>query len=431
MKCSKKFSVEELQIVARFDYLRAILSAPEYAAHLEKPLAYWALPTDRRLPIAFLTRRLGDLLQTPLEDLSATPGIGRKKMATFIQLLARAAATDPKSLPGKQPPIVDDCTRLGNGNGCQPQFDAGGVSEMLWAQWCESVVRHGLETEPLGRLAPSLQRLTKVVWNTPLGQFTSVSLAELRGRKTYGQKRVRAILEVFHTVHSLVGQMPGQDHLAVRILPRYIDRTERWVQTAIASSDPLTARQLRQNYVEPLLEQVRIDAPQMIVVLAESRLGINGPVLSVRQVARGVGLTRARVYQLFDEVSDILAVRWPAGYHQSRLLRDKVLNQATGNLEPFQQFLAAVELFYPGPRRTNVLPLARARRNTSARSVARSAPGSRLGAPPESNQSAQQQSPGSDGPDRSAAIHPCHTTETGSAVLEAAATLDSSEAADE
>jgi len=430
MKCSKKFSVEELQIVARFDYLRAILSAPEYAAHLEKPLAYWALPTDRRLPIAFLTRRLGDLLQTPLEQLSATPGIGRKKMATFIQLLARAAATDPKSLPGKQPPIVEDCTRPGNGDG-QPEFDAGGVSEMLWAQWCESVVRHGLETEPLGLFAPSLQRLTKVVWNTPLGHFTSVSLAELRSRKTYGQKRVLAILEVFHTVHCLVGQMPRQDHLAVRILPRFIDRTERWVQAAIDSSDPLTARQLRQNYVEPLLEQVRIDAPQMIVALAESRLGINGPVLSVRQVARGVGLTRARVYQLFDEVSDILAVRWPAGFHQSRLLRDKVLNQATGNLEPFQQFLAAVELFYPGPRRTNVLPLARARRTTSARSLARSITASQPGAVAETIQSTQQQSPGYDAVGSSPAISSHHTAETGSAVLEAAAASDRSLSADE
>ncbi len=423
MKCSKKFSVEELQIVTRFDYLRTVLSAPEYSAHLEKPLAYWALPTDRRLPIAFLTRRLGDLLQTPLEELAATPGIGRKKMATFIQLLARAAATDRKSLPGKAATIVDDSNKPLDGNGCQPVFDAGEVSELQWEQWRQSVVRHGLEAEPLGRFAPSLQRLTKVVWNTPLGHFTDVSLAELRSRKTYGHKRVRAILEVFHAVYSLIGQMAQPEHLTVRIVPRFIDRAEQWVQMALSSGDALTARQLRQNYVEPLLEQVRIDAPQTIVVLAEGRLGINGQVLSVRQVARAAGLTRARVYQLFDEVSDILAVRWPTGYYQSRMLRDKVLSQASGNLEPFRQFLAAVEMFYPGPRRANVLAAGHKRRPACAR-IAHQVASDDQTVPQGQSGRYGQQPQGANGQEHHPPTHTGQTELVGVSAVEAASALE-------
>ena len=50
MKFSKTASVEELQVISRFESLRKILLSEQYADHLKKPLAYWALPTDRRLP---------------------------------------------------------------------------------------------------------------------------------------------------------------------------------------------------------------------------------------------------------------------------------------------------------------------------------------------------------------------------------------------
>ena len=67
----------------------------------------------------------------------------------------------------------------------------------------------------------------------------------------------------------------------------------------------------------PLLEQIRTDATQQIATLAENRLGIGGPITSVRQAARTMGLTRARVYQLLNEINDIMTVRWPTGRHQS------------------------------------------------------------------------------------------------------------------
>jgi hypothetical protein len=75
-----------------------------------------------------------------------------------------------------------------------------------------------------------------------------------------------------------------------------------------------------------------------------------------------MGLTRARVYQLLNEINDIMMVRWPTGRHQSHELREKFQAEA-GKLdrEPdLQQFHAAVELFYPGTRRGAAGPLEQA-----------------------------------------------------------------------
>lgn len=82
--------------------------------------------------------------------------------------------------------------------------------------------------QPLGRLAPSLQGMTRVIWNTPLGEYIGSTLAEIRSIKTHGEKRIQAILDVFHTVHALTDGLGEQAHLAVRLAPCRIDRVERW-----------------------------------------------------------------------------------------------------------------------------------------------------------------------------------------------------------
>lgn len=50
---------------------RALLEAPD-DGRLDRALSYWVLPTDRRLPIAFLDRDLRELLELPLEELMGT-----------------------------------------------------------------------------------------------------------------------------------------------------------------------------------------------------------------------------------------------------------------------------------------------------------------------------------------------------------------------
>src|SRR5215213_10322169 len=88
---TKLSSVERYKQIASFESARKTLMEPRFADRLEKPLAYWALAADRRLPLAFLGRTLRDLLHTSFDDLAAAPGIGRKKMAALVKLLQRAA----------------------------------------------------------------------------------------------------------------------------------------------------------------------------------------------------------------------------------------------------------------------------------------------------------------------------------------------------
>ena len=230
---------------------------------------------------------------------------------------------------------------------------------MTWAQWRNSVVRHGLAGELLGRLAPSLQNMTRVIWNTPLGAYTSSTLAEIRAMKTHGEKRIHALLGVFHAVHAIVAGMGTQEHLVTRIAPRSIDRVEQWIGRALQRPGIPSQQEISANFVCPLLEQIRIDATQQIATLAENRLGISGPITSVRQVARTTGLTRARVYQLLNEINDIMMVRWPTGRHQCHELREKFQAEAAelDAVPDLRQFYAAVELFYPGNRRGAAGPL--------------------------------------------------------------------------
>jgi hypothetical protein len=364
MRLDKNVSVEELQVVSRFEGLRQILLSETYTDHLDKPLAFWALPTDRRLPLAFLGRALRDLLSMPFAELSGTPGIGRKKMAAFVHLLARAAKTDPTELPAE----------ILNGSadflpGCQVAdpassdgFDPTNISEVTWAQWRASVVRHGLTEETLGRFAPSLQNMKRVIWSTPLGAYATSTLAEIRAMRTHGEKRVRAVLEVFHAAHAIVAGMGTQEHLMVRIIPRRIDQVEQWMGRALQRPGIPSPQEIFVHFVHPLLEQIRTDATQQIATLAENRLGIGGAITSVRQVARTMGLTRARVYQLLNEINDIMMVRWPTGRHQSHELRERFQVEANklDRAPDLRQFHAAVELFYPGTRRGAAGPLEQA-----------------------------------------------------------------------
>lgn len=355
MKPRKTPSVKEYQVLGRFESLRKILLDEGYQDHLDRPLAYWALPADRRLPLALLGRKLGDLLSTPFSEISATPGIGEKKIRSLIKLLSRAAETDPAALPAGPLDAVADSVALppATGSTDDGRFDPATVSEVVWAKWRASVVEHGLAQEKLGRLAPSLRNMTRVIWNRRLSDYTDRTLAEIRRMKTHGEKRVRAILEVFHGLHGLVAGMGTADHLVVRIVPRLIDDVETWMGQVLRVPGIPSRQEILQGFVSPLLEQVRVDAVQQISNLAENRLGLAGPITSVRQVARDMGLTRARVYQLLNEINDIMVVRWPTGRQKVYQLRDKFEAEtaATDCHAELEPFLAAVELFYPGGRR--------------------------------------------------------------------------------
>src|SRR5215475_14548937 len=95
----KAISNDRYRLVGTYERLRKNLLDRPDDGRLDKALSYWVLPTDRRLPIAFLDRKLRDLLALPLDDLMATPGVGHKKIMGFFDLLKRAAKASTPDAP--------------------------------------------------------------------------------------------------------------------------------------------------------------------------------------------------------------------------------------------------------------------------------------------------------------------------------------------
>jgi hypothetical protein len=229
-------------------------------------------------------------------------------------------------------------------------FEASLVSEALWSTWRETVERHGMQTERLGRLASSLQSLPTVIWHTPLGAYVPYTLGEIRQLKTHGEKRVRVVLEIFHTVHKMLSGAATSENLSVRLLPKFIGPIDEWIGQMMERTTPPTAEEIRAGLTVPLLDQIKIDAGDDIHTLAVNRLGIDGPPESVRNQARRLEITRARVYQLLDECANVMGVRWPEG---ARRLAGLVARAEAEGMsgDDLRLLRATAELFYPGKNR--------------------------------------------------------------------------------
>src|SRR5262245_22723776 len=311
---SKPSSVSDVKLSSHYDSLRATLLSPAFSSRLDRPLAFWALPSDRRLPTAFLERTLRDLLGHSYKELAVTAGIGRKKLETFVKLLVRATKEDAAEAHVENLPGADEAPA--NGRDESGRFDPLRVSELVWMKWRDTVRRHGVGGEKLGRLTPSLQSLPSVVWNTPLSFYLDMSLQDIRNLKTHGEKRVTVVLEVFHTIHHMLDHINAMGDLAVRLAPRTIVAAEDWMAEARTRSFPPARGEIEQQLVESLVQQLAIDAGETVADLTRGRLGVGATAESVRNQSKSLGVTRARVYQMLEECHNVMSIRWPDGRRQ-------------------------------------------------------------------------------------------------------------------
>jgi hypothetical protein len=324
MNRTKPKPVVDYNLTTSFDDVRRKLSDPKLADRLEKPLAYWVVATDRRLPFPFLDRTLGELINTSLTDLLNTAGIGVRKVQTLIMLLQRAALPHP---PGGMAPPAEGASgeiplTASTGRGASGEIDAAIVSEALWVRWRETVREHHLESETLGRLASTLRDMPRVIWRRPLSSYTQLTLEEIRHLRTHGEKRVGALLDVFGSLHTILAHAGKRPHLSVQIVPRSVVELEEWVMRWLQASANPTLAEIQNQFVAPLLNQIQLDASSQVFKLAEKRMTSRST--TVRQMAERMGLTRARIYQLLDEVADIIAVRWPNGRFLVETLRERM-----------------------------------------------------------------------------------------------------------
>ena len=303
-------SADDVKLAASFRQVCSRVIAEPNSDRLKRPLAFWVLPGDRRLPLAFLGRTIGELVRSSYQELAATPGVGHKKMAALVNLLGRAATTDPSEYTA---PINHNSVNSTPTAGVDADhFDPAVVSEIVWGQWRETVRTHQIGHEKLGRLAPSLQTLPTVIWDSPLSFYLDKTLAEIRELKTHGEKRVHAVLEVFHSLFRMLAHV-GQTGLAVRLEPRLIASVQDWMAEARQRDVAPEYDEIVERLVEPLMVQLDTDVGTTVCKLARGRLGVGATQQSVRQQSRELGLTRARVYQLLEDCHRTMSIRWPDG----------------------------------------------------------------------------------------------------------------------
>ncbi len=342
----KSTSAEECKLNTSFDQVRKLLITDKYCDRMEQALAYWALPNDRRLPLAILGRSIGELLGTPFDKLALTKGIGVKKMSTMIKLLHRVTKDEPPEVPFGLPGLAvtnnSERSRSNGSNGFEKSskiidFDPDFVSEALWSKWRETVKRHNIGREQLGRLAPSLNALPTVIWETPLHFYLDNTLDEIRLLRTHGEKRVHAVLEVFFRINEFLAESSPQEHLSVELEPRFIPPLRAWMTEVVHCDKPPTFKEIKKEVALPLLNQIRIDLGEKVHKLAEGRLGIRSAPQSVRQLSEDSDVSRTRIYQQLEDCGKAMVVRWPDG----RSLMDDVAKcLAERETEP-----AAVQLF--------------------------------------------------------------------------------------
>jgi hypothetical protein len=340
----KTLSNDRYRLVGTYERLRKSLLEQPDSDRLDKALSYWVLPTDRRLPIAFLDRTLRDLLSRPLDELMATPGVGQKKILGFFDLLKRALkSTTPDAPFGLSGSEGTKRTQ----KPAAAEFDSSIVSESLWTSWCDTVHRYGLGPEKLGRLAPTLQALPTVIWHSRLEEYADRSLAEIRGLKTHGEKRVHAILEVFCTVHEALATATLQENLDIVLVPRFVPPLSRWLMETLNEPQLPDAEEVHRRVVKPMIAQVKIDLGEQVAQLAAARLCLDNNAPSVKQQAETIGVTRARIYQLLDDCAKVMDVRWPEGRW---ILAPLATRFGASDPETIGLLHGTCDLFYPSER---------------------------------------------------------------------------------
>ena len=339
--------IVDYQLVSGFEAERQKLLAPENSDRLQKPLAHWALPTDRHLPLALVGRTVESLINTSFNEIYATPGVGPKKIASLIRLLARAS----QNAPAASNPLMNVAEEPApSGNG-RPHSSM--VSEATWIEWRMSIRRHGLERETLGRLARSLQKLPRAIWNTQLSHYLDLTLEQVRSLRGHGEKRVRSVLEIFEDLFQILTQVDANPHLAVQFRPRLVQQLESSIARLLNHARAPSVDEVRSLFVDPLLELSRLDGGDLLAEVAACRLS---HFSTVQALARQKGLTRGRVYELWGDAAAIVNIRWPEGQLAVNQWQAKL---AATPLEPRAQglFDAAMELWFPLSRQSEAAPM--------------------------------------------------------------------------
>lgn len=341
-------------LVSRFQLVCETLKQDRFADRLSKPLAFWVLPNDRRLPLALLNRTIDQLIHSTFDELAATPGIGRKKISSLVNLLVRATSDEPPSVPfgdgggsSEEVSLLPPPVRIGPGARTET-FDAYLVSEALWSQWTDVVRQSTLGNESIGRVADSLRGIPTVIWTKTLGEYEDLTLSQIRGLRTHGEKRVRCVMQVMHKAYCTLQSFPNDSDPTIRrrLGSQRIVKISHWIEQLIQNDRIPPTTEVREQLVDPILDQIDTDCGESVHKVAQQRLGLEGETLSVREQAQAIGVTRARIYQLLEDCHKVIEVRWPNGRSQLDRLTARLGSQSDSMEDP-ELFIATRQLCFP------------------------------------------------------------------------------------
>ena len=354
MNKTSRSVVTDFQLMLRFESVRKQLLEPEHAYCLDRPLAYYAVGSDRHLPLALIRRTIRELIDAPLDQLHAVPGIGPKKLGILINLLGRAVALKPSEQPTREAERAAARPIGAAGPNGAAAILADRVSEADWEQCRATIRRHNLGRESLGRFAESLTRLPRTLWKTRLDDYLDLSLADLRERKSHGEKRVAAILQIGATLNQLLLSVEDRPHLSIHVAPRFATHVGRWLEYRLEQPPP-EVEEIDQFFIAPLLAQLGIDGGDLHVALVRDRLNPHRRGLGT--AARQLGLARGRAYELLAETQMIFEVRWPEGRSLAAQLLAK-MERSAEHSEATLRFAASAGLFFRGmPRQAKSPPI--------------------------------------------------------------------------
>lgn len=345
MNKTSRSVVTDFRLALRFEEVRTRLTERAIGDVLERPLAFFASPSDRHLPLALINRSLRELIGSPLADLQSVPGIGPKKLNSLIDLLERAVPQEDaeRSLPVLEEPPPQPAVASAARSAPLEEEPAVLATEAVWQQWRAAIRNHHLGRETLGRFAPSLRRLPRTLWAARLEGYLDLSLQELRSRRNHGEKRVAAILEIIGGLYKLLLRLDEHSHLSVYLLPRFATTLDRWLTFRLRHPELPGLDEVNSAFVAPLIDQLGVDGGEAHVGLVKDRL--NSSSRGIGHAARRLGLARGRAYEMLGDAQAIMEVRWPEGTSRVAALLNRMRREAESS-EATTRLAAAAGLFF-------------------------------------------------------------------------------------
>jgi hypothetical protein len=336
----------------RYEAARVLFAKLKGCPLADARLERWVLPSDRHLPSSLIALPLSEVLTKPYSALQRTKGVGEAKLEKLVFLIERALneltiegmvnqsdCQDPQasdtqmlvsareqSLSAGWSSTVDS---MPNGKG----LTLGDVTDQNWALICKWIKDHGLEHLPLGRIAEKLEDMPRGLWHCPLSDFVEHPIGHLISLKGYGEHRINSVLGSLASLALLLDKCQTKNHLCIRVCPSRIEKLSIWISDVLKNDLLPDYAALCQNFVFPLLQQMRDDLGSQTAEMIERRLGVQAVPGTLQDIAASYMITRERVRQLTSQASVVIGLRWPEGRH---LLSD-LFNKLNSNGDAVRQ----------------------------------------------------------------------------------------------